>query len=320
MKKSLATIILASFIVAGFSQVTDAAESLKTQTADSTDGWKRGGTISISLSQVSLTNWAAGGQNSMSSNGLISLFAHYKKGNNILENYLDIGYGTLKQGKDEDWWKTDDKIDFTSKYGKKAISNWYYAGLLNFKTQMTNGYNYPDHSTAISGLMAPGYLLGAIGMDYKPNDNFTAFIAPITSKMTFVANQTLADAGAFGVKPAVIDIPTGNIITSGQNIRSEFGGYMRFFYKKDIMENIGFQTKLDLFSNYLENPLNIDISWEVLISMKVNKYISATISTHLLYDDDIDIAIDTNNDGITDKVGPRTQFKEVLGVGFSYKF
>jgi hypothetical protein len=75
-----------------------------------------------------------------------------------------------------------------------------------------------------------------------------------------------------------------------------------------------------LFSDYLENPQNIDASWEVLISMKVNKYISTTLSTHLLYDDDIDIAVDTNNDGITDRFVPRTQFKEVLGVGFSYKF
>ncbi len=319
MKKTVLTIILASCIFAGFSQVTDAEKKLKTQVADSTDGWKTGGTVSLNLTQVSLTNWAAGGQNSISANGLLSLFAHYQKGNNIWENYLDLAYGTIKQGKNANWWKTDDKIDFTSKYGKKAFYNWYYAGLLNFKTQMTDGYNYPDDSTVISGLLAPGYLLGAIGMDYMPNDNFTAFIAPITSKITMVNNQTLADAGAFGVEAAEYD-SLGNILASGKNVRTEFGGYMRFFYKKDIMENIGIQTKLDLFSNYIENPLNIDISWEVLISMKVNKYISATLSTHLLYDDDIDIAVDTNNDGITDKVGPRTQFKEVLGVGFSYKF
>ena len=319
MKKVLITIMFVCSLTIGFSQTTEAEESLKTQASDSTDGWKKGGTISISLAQVSLTNWSAGGQNSISSNGLLSLYAHNKKGKSMWENYFDIGYGSIKQGENANWWKTDDKIDFTSKYGKKAFSNWYYAGLLNFKTQMTAGYNYPDDSTKISDLLAPGYLLGAVGLDYKPNDNFTAFIAPVTTKITFVNDQLLADAGAFGVESATYDA-SGNIITDGKNIRSEIGGYIRMFYKKDLMENIALQTKLDLFSNYLETPQNIDISWEVLISMKVNKYISATISTHLLYDDDVDIAIDTDDDGITDKNCPITQFKEVIGVGFSYKF
>ena len=86
------------------------------------------------------------------------------------------------------------------------------------------------------------------------------------------------------------------------------------------MENVVFQTKLDLFSNYLNKPQNIDVSWETLLSMKVNKFISATLSTHLLYDDDIKIAVDTDDDGVTDKTGPRIQFKEVLAVGFSLIF
>jgi len=318
--KTAFLIIIITISLTGFSQTDEVEKDLKTQSANNAEGWKTGGTFSISLSQVSFTNWAAGGQNSISVNGLVNLFANYKKGNSNWENYLDIGYGSLKQGKKANWWKTDDKIDFTSKYGQKAFSNWYYAALINFKTQLAEGYNYPDYSTLISDLLAPGYLLGAIGMDYNKSDNFTAFIAPVTSKITIVKNQLLADAGAFGVEPAIIDTVTGNQLESGKTIKSEFGGYIRLFYKKDLMENISLQTKLDLFSNYLNNPQNIDISWELLIFMKINKYISATISTHLLYDDDIDIGVDSDNDGNIDKKGPRTQFKEVIGVGFSYKF
>ncbi|MFC2121430.1 DUF3078 domain-containing protein [Bacteroidota bacterium] len=319
MKNVFITIILLFCYTTGFSQIIDAEKIFKTRSTDISDGWQKGGTIILNMSQVSLTNWAAGGQNSISGNGLLSLFAHKKNGASSWQNYLDIGYGTIKQGKKAIWWKTDDKIDFTSKYGKKAFSGWYYAGLLNFKTQMTPGYNYPDESTKISDLLAPGYLIGAIGLDYKKNDNFTAFFAPLTAKTTFVKNQTLADAGAFGVEPANYS-PDGEMLSKGENIRTEFGSYIRLFYMKNLMENISMQTKLDLFSNYLNNPQNIDISWEVLLSMKVNKYISATLSTHLLYDDDVNIATDTDNDGITDSNGPKTQFKEVLGVGFSYKF
>lgn len=312
-------------IIAGFTmfailitqaQVTDAEADLKKQKEDSVHGWKTGGTVSVNLSQTALKNWAAGGQNSVAVNGLLNLFATYKKGSGVWENYLDLGYGTIKQGDNSDWWKSDDKIDFTSKYGQKAFSDWYYAGLLNFKSQFTAGYNYPDDSTEISNFLAPGYVLGAIGMDYKPSDNFTAFVAPLTSKFTIVNNQDFANVGAFGVEPAVLDT-AGNVVTEGKKLRAEVGGYVRLFYKRNLMENIDFQTKLDLFSNYMDNPQNIDVNWEVLISMKVNKYISATITTQLIYDHDVDIAYDENDPS---KIGPRTQFKEVLGVGFSYKF
>lgn len=307
-----------SFMAAA--QTTEAEGNLKSASKDTTDGWKKGGVISLNFSQVSLTNWAAGGQNTVSVNGLFSVFANYKKGDLTWENSLDVGYGVLKQGRKEaNWLKTDDKFDLVSKLGKKATGNLYYAGLLNFKTQMANGYNLPNDSVAISGLMAPAYLLGAVGMDYKPNDNFSAFVAPLTLKSTFVLDQTLADAGAFGVEAAERN-ELGEVLTAGKQYRAELGGYVKFQYKTEVMTNVNLLTKLDLFSNYLNNPQNIDVSWEVLVSMKINKYLSANLTTHLLYDDDIDIAVDNNNDGIVDEVGPRVQFKEVFGAGLSYKF
>jgi len=316
MKKRLLTILLANIAFVAYTQTTEAEDVLKTKNNDTIMGWKYGTTISLNFTQVKHKNWAAGGQNSISTNGLVSLYANNKQKNSSWENYLEIGYGTLKQGKESEWWKTDDKIDLTSKYGQRASKSWYYAGLLNFKTQMTAGYNYPNDSTKISDLLAPGYIIGAIGMDYKPKDELTAFLAPLTGKITLVNDETLANAGAFGVDPAVYDSITNELITAGKKNRSEFGGYVRLFYKKDIMENVRLQSKLDLFSNYLNKPENIDVNWEVLISMKVNKYISANISTQLIYDDDIDIVIDEK----TGKKGPRVQFKEVLGIGFSYKF
>ena len=148
----------------GYSQITDAEKQLKTQVADSVMGWKKGGVININTSQTSLTNWAAGGQSSVSVNGLLSLHAHNKKEKSLWENYLDLGYGSLKQ-KGGDWWKTDDRIDFTSKYGLKATKNLYYAALLNFKTQMTPGFNYPNDSVKISDFLCSR--LSAVGNWYR---------------------------------------------------------------------------------------------------------------------------------------------------------
>ncbi len=319
MKKLILSITLIITSLTSFSQTTEAESDLKKQHADTiADGWKTGGIVSVNFTQVSLTNWAAGGDNSISLNGIMSLFANLKKGNSTWDNSLDLGYGLLKQG-DDGIRKTDDKIDFTSKYGQKAFNNWYYAGLVNFKSQMTAGYNYPDDSTVISNFLAPGYLLGAIGMDFKPNNTFSLFVSPLTAKMTFVNDKTLADAGAYGVDAATYD-DMGVLLTEGKRLRSEYGGYMRALLNTDLMENIKLQSKLELFSNYTEDPDHIDVNWEVLIALKVNKFVSATISTQLIYDHDVDIAVDRNDDGIMDGTGPRTQFKEVLGIGLTYKF
>lgn len=299
--------LLAYTCLVTYGQVTEAEKTLRAVNADTLMGWKKGGVISANLAQTSLTNWAAGGQNSLAINSILSVFANYKMDKSVWDNSLNLGYGLLKQGKDADFRKTDDKIDFLSKYGREAFKNVYYAALLNFKTQMTPGYNYPDVTNKISDLFAPAYLLLAVGLDYKPDAYFSAFLAPLTGKFTFVTDQELSDAGAFGVTP-------------GEKIKSELGGYLRVIYSKndfknEFLQNISFTTKIDLFSNYLNNPQNIDVNWETLIAMKVNKYISVSLNTHLIYDDDIKIISEDS-----EIPGPRIQFKEIFGVGFSYNF
>ena len=314
--KFLSVIFLVTvFASASIAQVTEAEKKLRAVNADTIMGWKKGGLFALNLAQTSLTNWAAGGQNSAAVNGIFSAFGNYKQGKSAWDNSLDIGYGILKQGKDASPMKTDDKFDLFSKYGREAFKNFYWSGLMNFRTQMRPGYKYPDTENKISDLFSPAYLLLAAGMDYKPNPYFSAFIAPLTGKFTFVNDAELSAAGAFGVTP-------------GQNSRSEFGGYLRAIFSKndfkdEFMKNVAFTSKIDLFSNYGHNPQNIDITWENLIGLKVNKFISVNFNTVLMYDDDIKVPVDRNGNGefeSTEAPGPRTQFKEILGVGFSYKF
>ncbi|MFW5767975.1 MAG: DUF3078 domain-containing protein [Bacteroidota bacterium] len=271
---------------------------------DSLAGWKTGGVVSINASQVSLTNWAAGGESSVSGSGLFSAFVNYRKNKFTWENTLDIAYGLIKQGEDP-VIKSDDKISFASKSGLSAFGDWYYTGLVGFQTQFDRGYDNPGDELYISDFMAPAYLNVSIGLDYKPSDMFSLYLSPLSGKFTVVADDSLAAQGAYGVGP-------------GKQLRPEFGGYLKMMFKYDIMKNVNFQTTLDLFSNYLNNPENIDVNWDVLISMKINEYLSANLTTTLIYDDDIMIAFE-NGDGSVDK-RPAVQFKEVFGVGFSYKF
>jgi hypothetical protein len=289
-----------------YCQVTEAEKTLKTKSAvDTTLGWKKGGVININSAQTSLTNWAAGGQSSVAISGLVNTFAHKKTEKSLWENYLILAYGTMKQ-KETGWWKTDDRIDLTSKYGRTITDKLYYASLLNFKTQITPGYNYPNDSVKISDFLAPGYLLIAIGLDYVPMPELTLFFAPITYKLTIVNDDVLSNAGMFGVEP-------------GEHTKSEFGGYIRASLQKDIMQNVTLQTKLDLFTNYLKNFGVVDVNWETMLSMKVNKLITATISTQLLYDQDVTIKKEVDP-GVFEEYNSKVQFKEVLAIGLALKF
>jgi DUF3078 family protein len=268
--------------------------------ADSLKPWKFTGETSLSFSQVSLSNWAAGGESSMGGNSFLKLAGVYTKDRNMWENKLDLAYGLLKQG-DEGMRKTDDKMFFSSSYGYKASKNWYYNAILSFKSQFTDGYKYPNDSVEISRFLAPAYILAGIGMDYKPNDKFSMMISPIANRITIVNDDTLSAHGAYGVDP-------------GKKSRWEFGGSFIINIKRELVKNVSLTSKLELFTNYADNPQNVDINWEVFINMKINEFLSANISTSLIYDDEVSI---TDKDG---KTGPRTQFKEVFGIGLSYKF
>ncbi|MFA9370818.1 MAG: DUF3078 domain-containing protein [Labilibaculum antarcticum] len=275
------------------------------QEKQDTSYWKKGGMASLTFSQTSLTNWSGGGDNAISTNAMLNLFSNYNKGKNSWENTLNLEYGMIKQG-DQGVRKSIDKIDFVTKYGHKNGGNWYYSALFDFKTQFAKGYNYSNtegvDDVKVSNLLAPAYMTLSLGMDYKPSDVFSAYLSPVTSKMTIVNDDDLSDAGAFGVDP-------------GDKFRAEFGAFTKMTLKKDLFENVNLKSSLDLFTNYSDSFGNIDVLWEVMINMKVNDFLTATVSTSLVYDDDVDYM---NKDGINE--GPKIQFKEIIGIGLAYKF
>jgi len=301
----------------GFAQI-------KVEEDTTVNGWKKGGFFSLNFNQVSLTNWASGGESALSTTALASAFIKYRKNDLYFETVLDAGYGFITT-KSQSLRKNEDKLELNSKFGKKAKGKFYYAGMLNFRTQFAPGFNFPDDSTVISNFMAPGFLSLALGMDYKPNEWFSAFLSPATGRATFVLDQNLANAGQFGVTAAVYDETTGAILTPGSNVRFEFGAYLRARLQKDIVKNISVVSNLQLFNNY-SDPIktqraNIDVNWETIILIKANKWLTTSIFTNLIYDQDVDIPVTRTINGV-DVVGtgPRTQFKEVLGVGLSFKF
>jgi hypothetical protein len=298
MPKRVLTIILIS--LAGLSQAQQKDMNIT-----------KGGFVSVNFNQVQFSNWAQGGDNSSSGTFIGNTFVKYKKGKKTWENYLDVAYGIL-QTSDQGFGKThknEDKIDFTSKYGRLATHKVYYSALLNFRSQFAKGYNYPNDSVVISNFFSPAYLTIALGMDYKPNDYFSIFVSPATAKFTFVTDKSLSAIGAYGVD-------------SGKFFRKEFGASMIIKFQKEIFTNVNLLSKLTLFDNYSDKRVakrgNVDVNFEILLSMKVNKFLSANMFVNAIYDDDILVPL--KNQADPDAKGKRLQIKETMGVGLSYKF
>lgn len=261
--------------------------------------WVKGGTYSINFTQVSFSNWIAGGQNSMSGVTQLKVFANYKKENISWDNKLDLGYG-LSYIKDAELQKIEDIIDLQSKLGIQSSKSWYYSVLGAFKTQSAPGYSDKANSVKVSNLFAPAYLALSLGMDYKPSDKFALFLSPVSGKMTIVTDKDLD--GKYGLDP-------------GKSIRLELGAGMKTAYKSEIMKNVLLDTELGLFSNYLKDPEKVDVDWKFGLIMNVNKFLSVRLSTQMIYDYDIKFLNQTT--GLEEA---RIQFKEIFGVGFNLKF
>jgi len=258
--------------------------------------WKFGTVFNASLSQTALSNWAGGGENSLALSGLSNSTANYQKDKISWENSFEFAYGIIKQG-DASAEKSDDKIEISSKLGREIKTHLNLTGDVEFRSQFSPGYEkFTDPVTnvekeiLVSEFLAPGYVTSTIGLEYKPGEEFFVLVSTLTGKTTIVLNNDLSDAGAFGVK-------------AGEKIRNELGSYLKSMVKVPLMENITFQTKLSLFSAY-KNPDKVDVSWETLLLLQVNKYITTNFNTHLIYDED---------------VTTKTQFKEVLSVGVTFE-
>jgi len=279
-------------------EVTKAVEKSRTgASTDSTKHWNISGMGTLNISQAGYSNWVAGGQNSLGLIGMVNMNLNYSKGKHAWANIIDLAYGFQFLGlgtSTQQYNKTDDKIELTSTYGYEIHRNkkWYFAILANFRTQFSNGYKLPDDSTVVSTFMAPAYLVVGAGITYVPAKWFRVYLSPASGRFTFVLDTALSNAGAFGVTP-------------GDQFRGQFGPYLRADLNKDLGKNINLNSSLELFTDYLSNFGNIDVNWNLLLTLKVNKWLAATINAQVIYDDD---------------VIQRTQFKEVIGVGLSYKF
>jgi hypothetical protein len=286
---------------------------------DTLSHWVKKNKIGFDISEIAFINWNAGGTSSIS--GLLKgkFNRIYSKNNYNWTNELIVRYGLNKQDGIE-LRKTEDVLQFNSALGYRqdTLSNWYHTAKFNFNTQFTDGYAYPNKEISISRPFAPAYIFLGLGAEYATKDkNKLLYLSPFTSKITMVLDQRLANQGAFGVKKALYDLEE-NLIAEGEKSKVELGFLLTGLYKQEIFKNITLENRLSLYSDYINKFGNVDIDYDLTIELVVNEYVKTNIGLHIIYDDDIKAKEDIKGEQVT--VGPKTQLKQVLGVGAVYEF
>ena len=250
--------------------------------------WTKGGTFTFLLNQSAFENWIAGGVSNVSGTVGVNYDFNYLKDIWSWDNKIIASFGITKI-KDQDIQKSDDRLEWNSVLGKKAQGYWYYSAFLNFKTQFTDDLD--SDTKGPTKFLSPGYLQIGPGMLWKKSDNLKVNIAPATLKLIVVDKAlTLPDNAYFGVE-------------EGKSSRMEFGASIGAYYKFDLMKNISMENILNLYTNYLEDPQNVDLDYTMNLVMNINKYISTTLAYQTIYDDNAFEGLQT---------------RQVFGLGINY--
>ncbi|MBO4772480.1 MAG: DUF3078 domain-containing protein [Bacteroidales bacterium] len=297
-----------------------AKKSKETVVTDSAKPWKLDGMLSLTASQTSLKNWAAGGDQQIGVNILGNFNANYAKNRHSWQNSVLCQYGALRLiDENDEFRKTDDKFQFSSKYGYALSQKWYYSAIFDYKSQWAKGWTYNDkfdknlpegpeniYRTRNSSCWSPLYLTYTIGLDFQPNEHFSLYLSPLCGKTTVVLNDTLASHGAFGVE-------------ENKNVRSEIGWYVKANTAFNITKQASLNSNITLFQNYKDGgPFDeVDIDWNLILTFQINKWLAFSFVSELIYDEDIAIA-EKDHPEITHN--SLVQFKDVIGVGLTFKF
>jgi hypothetical protein len=299
-------------------QVVNATNSLKPYQKfldNDSVHWLFGGDGTLSFNAKGLTNWAAGGEDQLGINSVVNIFLNYKKGKRTFENYWTFAYGLLKTGKRKAV-KSDDRLYYTSKLGHQMLPKLYYTASFIARTQFTPGYKYSGKDTIrISDFMAPIRMFLSVGLDYRPSNSFSFAMSPVMGKATYSnsdSENVLATAGLITVEKD----ENGADVNVPHQFRYEFGGGAQMSLNGNLFKNkISYSSQVDIFSNYMQKPENIDVFWTFQSKILLYKGISADVRFELQYDDD---KKSKNDDGSLG--GPKVQVKNYVGVGVFYQF
>lgn len=316
MKRLLLFILMASATIVAINAQEATDPNLNTETLEITEideeiiapspKWTVNGIISLNASATGLVNWAAGGNNSMNAIAAANVTLLYKNDYVAWETNLDTDFGMsfLSENK-YPWRKTNDKFNFSTKFGWEFAKTWYLTAAGTFKTQYAHGYDYKtidgiEEKIYTSTFMTPSYTDLSLGIDWKPNSIFSVYLAPVTGRISTATDSLLR---AKYIAP-VTDKP----------FKAEMGISLKGTVNYTLIENLKIMSTLTLFTPYNKNFGTIDVDWDFGISYQFLKVLNVSLGAQLKYYDSVLIA---DKNGVE---APRVQFKSVFGIGVGYSF
>ncbi|SRR5690554_5596137 len=278
-------------------------------------GWNMAGEVSLLVNQSAFNHeWTGGGTSNYAGNLTINYELNYRLEKISWNNRLLVDYGLSRNKDDRYARKTNDRLELNSILGSEIQeSEWFYSFFLNFKTQLSKGYDFnkdldqtdPAYRTEKTHFMSPGYLKFGPGILWKKSDNLYVNIAPATAKFVFVDKRfTEVDETVPG---AIEEYNKKKYfgVDANESSRFELGTAISGYAKFELMPNITAENLLSLYSNYLEEFKNVDIDYTLNLVMTVNQFITTNFTFQAIYDDN---------------AARGFQIREALGVGLTYKF
>lgn len=252
----------------------------------------------FSATQAGYSNWAKGGVNTLAFSTGLNGRLDRTSATWQQKHEMKLSFGLVKQDTLE-FRKADDEISTNSsvQYRGNGLFRLFNPTIaIQTRTQFAHGYNYKKNPfddgreppVRVSGFLSPAVLTQSLGLTYDPTDWFTQRLG-VGSKQTIVLIPRFRPL--YGVPergPALVEI----------------GFESRTHVEREIAENVLLKSTLGLFAAF-NKPDMPDLSWQNLIAMKVNSWLSVNIELEALYDRDISNAL---------------QIKEVVSVGVTYGF
>ncbi len=283
--------------------------------------WSFYGNSSVDASQVGMYQWAQGGDPSVSFLISTELFLNYRYRNQMWKNHGTFKYGMIRQGRYQDkevnkFNANEDRLEINSKYNFKSITDYNFVAEADLKTQFMP-QNDKKTDEVLSMFMSPGYTTFSVGAEYKRIKNLYLYVSPVALKTTFVLDTSNTIKTRYNVDTTKIS-------------RSEFGFRLQASHKITIWEKIKLTNKIELYTNYLDRPENIDVNWEMQLDLPINEWLRASVSTHMIYDHDqlvpkynwepVPQTDGTIKDQWVKHEGIGIQFKEAIRLGIKIIF
>ncbi len=324
------------------------------------EGWEIGAGLGLDFAQLLQINPKVGaGQNRIGLAGALNFFGNYTKNRTSWDNAATWQFGVQKFGSGSISGSPDQKVPFEkaidefrlrSKFGFKTSedSKFFYAANVNFNTQITPSHR--DVTGALTGLyledvrggidtlpsslqsefLSPANLTLSLGLDYKPTSFLSVFYSPVAYKGIFVLNDELASLVAQtddrGLATATVHGNEVEIVNGEEvfkNSFNQFGSNLVIGYaKKYFKDKLVVTSTLNLYSNYLNKPENIDVDWQNQFDYMIFEGLSLSVLANLFYDHDVFVQI-TNFDrpgGVEENLGRRLNFTQQLLIKYTVTF